>query len=296
MKQLFFTLSALIPVLLVILLSSCREFAVTEVDEDIFSATEAYFSRVVTPNVEDPGEVHNEILAEFEKRHPMSGGREISKQRFAQLFAEAANEVLRRRRIDMAYGTYDILMLLRYFDQYKTAGVYDFYGENQSNPENLVRYLHDRKRLSEKAASDLNELFRDFTPTAEVIPTVSSSEKSRESTLYNNTAAVLAASQNFWSQRIHPLETGPGAKSDGGPKAVDWYALGILGADATGVIVVEVLTGGGGSITVTIAATLASAAFICAVTGDGGDSGGDGRASDCPDCWCGRIGPCPCHG
>jgi hypothetical protein len=53
----------------------------------------------------------------------------------------------------------------------------------------------------------------------------------------------------------------PAEKGGGGPTRIDWYAIGVLAADAAGVIVIDLWLDGGTTITVTL--------------GGGGDAGAD---------------------
>jgi hypothetical protein len=236
-------------------------------------AAQKHFRNFDVVTLEDLGAIHNEILDAFEDLHPLMKGDRLRRDEFVQLFVQASNNVMVAHEYPTTFNTEDINVLLECFDGYTEAGVYDFYGERESDPYAMLDYLYNKGELTDSEYHDYVAMYDElYGRTPE--PGASRSENSIENS--SGARQVLIASQQFWSS--HGIGSMPGLKGlkNGQPQLnLDWYSLGIVAADAMGAIITHRLLPGGNSQIEAMGAALTSAAFI-ALAGGGDGSGGDG--------------------
>lgn len=227
--------------------------------------------------IDDIGGLHNEILTAFEAIHPLESEEpRISRNEFVQVFVQAANNAMVAQGYLTAYAENDVTVLLNCYDAYTQEGVYDFYGQGESDPYTLLEYLHAKGELTDDEhhnyVAAFDELYREG-PAASSATEPSSSQGDRMA------RQVLSASREFWHSRGVLNDSYSGRNPQPGPQlAIDCYSLGIIAADAVGAIIARRLVGPGHDELLAAAAALASAAFV-ALAGaeeEGGGSGGGG--------------------
>jgi len=255
-------------VLLLISFVGCRSDIVgtsnnaNKVDDAAVRVSDHFVGRVGT-TIDEPGAIHNEILAAAEQRFSKVTDGRLPRGRFVPLFVDAANEVCAAHGLPDRCDASDVEVMLDYFDALRTAGVYDFYGQKTSYPAYLLDFLYDRDLLT---GTEYNEMLAIFQYDADRSAVESAALTSDHS---GAAADVFSASREFWSSR-DPAVKAVSKNASEGPSFIDWYSLGIIAADAAGIIVIDVWLSGGVTVTVTIGGALASATFVSLASCDWG--------------------------
>ena len=106
--------------------------------------------------VDDAGMLHNALLAEFDRLRSLDDPSVLPREDLARIYVDAANSVLAANNGSFNFTETDVNVFLWYLDQF--ADVFDFYGNEISNPWALIARLHGRGLLDDGERNDLSSM------------------------------------------------------------------------------------------------------------------------------------------
>jgi hypothetical protein len=124
-----------------LLYTSCQEHSPIEpddTDKTIFENPD-----VTQFQVNNPGMLHNDVLAEFNKHHNLLSNKKMSIHRYAQLLSKSINSVFRKNDIPFQTTRSDILRTIRDLSKHGARGEYDFFSTEHDLPYEMFEYLKE---------------------------------------------------------------------------------------------------------------------------------------------------------
>jgi hypothetical protein len=227
----------------------------------------------------DPGRLHNEILAEMGKDGIFITGEKLGEKEYVAKIVESSNAVYRNMHVDYEVTEDDIRMVLQCFDSWRERGVFDVYAPIEDRKIENVYHVLDYLAC-EREEWDPREIERVRLAIQE-LEGIDPSNCSRETIqritgCYRSDAAdsesyraldILEDSFSFWSTlkeetvAIDSLRLVSDESVDVPELGVDWYSICILLWDAVGALLCWPL----GPVSV-LCAVIASSAFIFAAS------------------------------
>ncbi len=125
--------------MLSLLYCSCEQGGVTEVTRpDAGESLEELLCRAGRIEVDEPGEIHNEVLTLYCAKHRPLSGERLGRVEFADHLSGCVNRVFELRGIDVRLSPKNISELVDEFERLKHAGIIDV---THPTKEGLFRYL-----------------------------------------------------------------------------------------------------------------------------------------------------------
>jgi hypothetical protein len=141
--------------MLSLLYYSCEQGGVTEITEpkDDGSLKE-FLERAGRIEVDEPGEIHNEVLTLYcEKHRPLSGGR-LGREEFTSHLSGCINRVFELRGIDVCVTPEHISGILGEFERLKRAGIIDVTHPTREDLLDYLDHLVDQDLIEPHAADE----------------------------------------------------------------------------------------------------------------------------------------------
>lgn len=125
--------------MLSLLYCSCEQGGVTKVTEpERDESFEEFLARAGRVEVEEPGEIHNEVLTLYCGKHRPLSGRRLDREEFTRHLSNCINRVFEHRGIEVRVTPDHIAGLLSEFERLKRAGIIDV---THPTKESLFDYL-----------------------------------------------------------------------------------------------------------------------------------------------------------
>jgi hypothetical protein len=230
--------------------------------------------------IRHPGQLHNEIMARFyENREPMTGGK-LPAPEFAQLLADATNDVLAAHGIEATATVKDVALMLRAFIQMRDEGVMDVFNPTRDGIFNALGYAVRKGIISETASRQYSQALitieeYDRSPEKDIKQLRSRIVCSTENPIRDEAFMdILDYSYAFWSEidleeAMAYAVCDTAAPPDWDPSEKIWLKIASYGTDALwsflGIAILPMTVGF--SIGTVFAATTASLSMEC-LTGD----------------------------
>jgi hypothetical protein len=111
---------------------------------------------IMNLEVDNIGEIHNEILEEFDREHDLSSKERLHPEEFIELTVRSINKVFNHRNIPCQISHNDIKFIISKFVEIQQEGAYDFFSyssEDLRNVKPLFRYLEENMGLNRNTSN-----------------------------------------------------------------------------------------------------------------------------------------------
>ena len=166
---------------------------------------------IMNLEIENIGEIHNQILTAFDNEHDLLSGDRLSPEDFVSLTMKSMNKVFKQRGIPVEVNRNDIRFVLSKFAEIREQGAYDFFSDSEEklrNVEPLFNYLEENMALNKESSARCLRIVNNMKKDPESKILMQKVELDlKDDKCAKCFSEILSYSKEFWEAKSKDLES-----------------------------------------------------------------------------------------